>query len=494
MEADLRLLEGQLDSLRKERDSIRTNLENELVIRKNLASELVGNQPPRTAPAQEPAGDETASTVKPASAAGAPLSKSESKATEANVNDERPVPYVQGNKIVIVASPDGHVVTGYSSETGESKAIRLAEKGDPHLQVNPVLNSVMAVLAIRGTKINRVAAFNSIDGSWYPQDLVEPATSAAPGVGSTAMALYTIGNRVYAFSGMAGRWGVLELPNGGKPKPAMGLETISCQVGDHLHVFSIRTGKWTDIDTRTVPDDPKLEQARAERSTQAAPAQTLQAAKDQRPAEKQAAEGPKQPEYLDPNQPIIIPSPNGDVVTIFGVPNRNRGGMGGMGGMGMMGGGMGGMMSGGRSQSYTEPQSVRLADEGAPRLEVTAITNQFLIPLRLRGEKIQRLAVFNKQASRWDVAELREPVKEATPVSSNMMTVYALGRRLYTYSGQAGRWSVLELPEGATPEGVANDRGLTLKYGDKVHIYNIQSGEWTEFDLRTTPKEPEKEE
>jgi hypothetical protein len=140
---------------------------------------------------------------------------------------------------------------------------------------------------------------------------------------------------------------------------------------------------------------------------------------------------------------------------------------------------------------YFDPQSVRLAKEVDPPLDVTPFFgSQSTISLMLRGEKVQQLAIFDLTQGRWVVQELREPVKAASPVCSLSMTVYALGRRLYTYSTQAGRWSVLELPEGANPEGVANDRGLTLRYGDKVHIYNINSGEWTQFDLKAPAPPP----
>ncbi len=169
-----------------------------------------------------------------------------------------------------------------------------------------------------------------------------------------------------------------------------------------------------------------------------------------------------------------------------------RGGRGGRGGMGSMGS-MGSMMMGGPEKPFLDPLSVRLAEEGDPRLEVAPVFGQGSIPLLLRGEKIRRLAIFNMSQHRWDVQELREPVKEAKPVSCPLMTTYALGRRLYTYSMQAGKWSILELPEGAAPEGRASNQGLTLRYGGKIHIYNVNSGEWTDFDLRATPEESKKE-
>ena len=147
-----------------------------------------------------------------------------------------------------------------------------------------------------------------------------------------------------------------------------------------------------------------------------------------------------------------------------------------------------------KGKLYSNPLSVRLAADGDPRLDVASVAfNPISRALVLRGERIQRLAIFNMRDARWDVQDLREPVKEATPVGCHMMTTYALGRRLYTYSNAARKWSVLELPEGAAPEAKASDQGLTLRYGDKIHIYDVQMGEWTDFDLQVTPEGSKKE-
>jgi hypothetical protein len=69
------------------------------------------------------------------------------------------------------------------------------------------------------------------------------------------MAAYAIGRRVYAFSSEAKRWDTLELPEGAAASPNVGSDAIICEHNGHLHVFSVKTGKWEDIDTRAVPED-----------------------------------------------------------------------------------------------------------------------------------------------------------------------------------------------------------------------------------------------
>ncbi|MDR3619068.1 MAG: sigma-70 family RNA polymerase sigma factor [Paludisphaera borealis] len=469
--------ELELAELKRRREELENQITDvESVVarkRKVLADVLQNADNPQAAPAQQPTGNENAAAVKPASAAQ-PSAGALGMMQGMQADKWPKWDYLASQRIVIVASPDGHVVKGYSSETGDSKSIRLAENGDPDLKVMPVVSATFAALAIKGPMIKRIAAFNSIDGRWYAQDLIAPATSVSPVVGP-AMCYYTIDHRIYAFSGPAGRWDALEIPVDGKPVMRLEPEYLSCQIGDHLHLFSVKIGKWADIDTRAVSDEPKKEQGGAQRPTHPTGDRPGQA-----PDQDAVVDGTKQPEYLDPFKPIIVPSPRGDIVTIFGVSDRM-----------MMNVALGDVV-GSDGKPFPDPQSVRLAATGDPRLEVDAVfdpSSDLIIPLILRGEKIQRLAIFNKQHGRWDVQELREPVKEATPVISGRMTVYALGRRLYTYSVAAGKWSVLELPEGATPQAKTNDQALTLRYGDKAYAYNVESGEWTVFDLRTEPEE-----
>ena len=127
-------------------------------------------------------------------------------------NEDEPR-YAQTNQLIVVASPEGSTVTVYSTETGKSKALRLTKDNDAKLHVNPILSSGLAALYVNGPRITRIAAFNISDGNWYTQDLREPAKEADPIVNGT-MAAYRIGRRVYAFSTMAKRWDVLELPVG----------------------------------------------------------------------------------------------------------------------------------------------------------------------------------------------------------------------------------------------------------------------------------------
>jgi RNA polymerase sigma factor (sigma-70 family) len=167
---------------------------------------------------------------------------------------------IQTSQLIVVSSPEGDTVTGYSTETGKAKSLRLAKARDTKLAVMPIVSQGLAALYLKGPKITRIAAFSVLDGTWYAQDLREPVDKAWPIVGPS-MAAYGIGRRIYAFSPVAKRWDVLELPEGAVAQPAIGSDAITCTHNGHLYVFSVKTGKWEDIDTRAAPDDQDGERA-----------------------------------------------------------------------------------------------------------------------------------------------------------------------------------------------------------------------------------------
>jgi hypothetical protein len=168
--------------------------------------------------------------------------------------------YIQTSQLIVVSSPEGDTVTAYSTETGKAKPLRLAKARDTKLKVVPIVSQGLAALYLKGPKITRIAAFSVLDGTWYPQDLREPVDQAGPIVGES-LAAYGIGRRIYAFSSVAKRWDVLELPEGAVAKPDLGTDAITCEHNGHLYVFSVKTGKWEDIDTRAAPDDQDGERA-----------------------------------------------------------------------------------------------------------------------------------------------------------------------------------------------------------------------------------------
>jgi hypothetical protein len=158
-----------------------------------------------------------------------------------------------GTQLILVTSPEGDKATAYSTETGKAKTVRLFEAKGPKRGAMPIVSSLVAAYQLTGPNINRLAAFSVTDGSWHTQDLRDPTDKATPIVGQSLVA-YGIGRHIYAFSAVANRWDVLELPAGVKPQPAVSFQWVTFEHDGHLYVFSGKTGKWVDIDTRSNAD------------------------------------------------------------------------------------------------------------------------------------------------------------------------------------------------------------------------------------------------
>jgi RNA polymerase sigma factor (sigma-70 family) len=168
----------------------------------------------------------------------------------------KPARYLMGSGIVLMTSPEGDKATAYSIETGETKSIRLFDAKEPKHTVIPVMGLGIAAYYLEGPKINRIVAYSADDGTWYPQNLKEPVEKAQPLISNKLLA-YGLGRRIYAFSAVAKRWDILELPEGSNPQPSVGFDLVTYEQDDHLYIFSAKTGKWADLDTSGKEDVKK---------------------------------------------------------------------------------------------------------------------------------------------------------------------------------------------------------------------------------------------
>jgi hypothetical protein len=149
---------------------------------------------------------------------------------------------------LLVHKPKSDKVSAYSNETGKW-ATYTVPKG---VDVLPIGSVGVAALYAKGDEINQIATFVPREGKWYPLDLKAPAKEHTTPLVSAEMVVYAIGRRVYAFSAMARRWDTLELEEGAKPIPNMfGYTRATVEHKDHLYVFSLKTGQWSDFDAKT---------------------------------------------------------------------------------------------------------------------------------------------------------------------------------------------------------------------------------------------------
>jgi RNA polymerase sigma factor (sigma-70 family) len=154
---------------------------------------------------------------------------------------------IQSDEYVIVHKPKSDKVAAYSTETGEWTSYDVPKGMDVVPAASP---GVVALMGI-GDEIGQIATYTPYAGQWFPIDLKEPAKGRATPILGPNQAVYSIGRRVYAFSAQARAWDVLELPEGAKPVPIVYLSRATVEHDDHLYIFSLRTGKWTDFDAKT---------------------------------------------------------------------------------------------------------------------------------------------------------------------------------------------------------------------------------------------------
>jgi RNA polymerase sigma factor (sigma-70 family) len=172
---------------------------------------------------------------------------------------KRPVPsYIRWGDVIVVTSSKGDKISVYYNLTGESKPIRLFASNEPTHNVVPNFNEQAVAPSISGPKIGRIPVFSCTDSRWHVQELRETVETAEPII-SEQIITYSLGRYIYAFSTLANRWDVLELPVGANAKVVVGESSATLENDGHIYDFSVQKGKWADLDVRTILDDPETE-------------------------------------------------------------------------------------------------------------------------------------------------------------------------------------------------------------------------------------------
>ena len=105
----------------------------------------------------------------------------------------------------------------------------------------------LAILKFDGEDISQLVAFSPKTAKWYPFDLKQPIKKSAVPFVAYSIATFVFDHRVAAFSSVAGRWELLELPEGATPRLRANPGLIAVEFEEHLYVFSGETGKWSDF-------------------------------------------------------------------------------------------------------------------------------------------------------------------------------------------------------------------------------------------------------
>jgi RNA polymerase sigma factor (sigma-70 family) len=109
-----------------------------------------------------------------------------------------------GPLIVVASAP--HQLTFYNALNGKSNIFEIPEG----VVAEPLANPTIAVLAMHGKEIPRVAAFAAENEAISVLELEEPVSGAIIPVIGKGLAAFAVGKHVYAYSGPVDSWGVIE--------------------------------------------------------------------------------------------------------------------------------------------------------------------------------------------------------------------------------------------------------------------------------------------
>src|SRR5262249_3455522 len=143
---------------------------------------------------------------------------------------------------MLIISPDGSRMGTYDLNTNRSHPLKVppirgthreihgtwfrnayiaASQRDPEERIKNASSPWFVALDLdQDGKVTRIAALHVPDGTWIDQDVPEPIARSS--VKLTDSGVVTIGQRLYAFSEPAKRWGVLEFPPGVNPSTTAG--------------------------------------------------------------------------------------------------------------------------------------------------------------------------------------------------------------------------------------------------------------------------------
>jgi hypothetical protein len=183
--------------------------------------------------------------------------------------------YIYFNGAVTVVSPDGAKGATYDPGSGISTRLqfpavrgvqreivsssRLFNFQSPERPLPPVQNAsqpwLFALDLDRADKVTRIGAFNVQTGEWVDQEVGEPVNHTSVGIVSPGRALI-MRPRIYAFSGRAKRWGVVEIAPGSKWSQITPTGPLWIEKDGLLYVFNDATGNWDDVYAHAIGGEP----------------------------------------------------------------------------------------------------------------------------------------------------------------------------------------------------------------------------------------------
>jgi hypothetical protein len=112
--------------------------------------------------------------------------------------------WVQSGPVVLAVSKSGKTLLGYSARTGTWDKVRLEK---PLKEFTPVAAGNEGVVVVG----KRVYAFSGIVGRWDSVEVADAKEPPVPMVDVNDLIHFDIGSKMYMFSSITGRWSVADL-------------------------------------------------------------------------------------------------------------------------------------------------------------------------------------------------------------------------------------------------------------------------------------------
>jgi hypothetical protein len=175
--------------------------------------------------------------------------------------------------VLFVISPTGDKVSAASLDGNKLKSVQLSYPGDPPKEVFlsfipfedlPKGYSPYVTLIQKGGKVHRLAIFILKELRWRTVDLPEPVTNATAIVKPDFVFFQLDERAVAAYSLPANRWDLLkfETPSDDLSFSTEGNISIVTRPG-HIYRYDSLIGRWSDLDTRALLNQPDRDSAAA---------------------------------------------------------------------------------------------------------------------------------------------------------------------------------------------------------------------------------------
>ena len=171
--------------------------------------------------------------------------------------------FIQGRRVLVLISPDGSQVWGWSQASGKMTPLPVEVPEEERGEVEPVLSQSVAMLTVGGVAY----AFGGSSGEWGSHPIGDRPDGVdgfgTPIVGTSVAAIRTA-DGVYAYSGETGTGGLHPLEeNEEAVGPAVGQDYVMVRSPQSFGMFSGETGTWGSVRYEAPADDAKDEPSAA---------------------------------------------------------------------------------------------------------------------------------------------------------------------------------------------------------------------------------------